>query len=92
MNMGVLRVLEEHGRRKAESLTTYGLDSEKEAKLSNKIANRLKRMRFKIPTTLEIRDERNIEENIYLIDSSDRTYVARLRGRRVILETVNGVY
>ena len=40
---------------KAESLTTYGLDSEKEAKLSNEIADRLKRMRLKIPTTLEIK-------------------------------------
>jgi len=49
MNVDVLRVLEEYGKWKAEALTTYGLDSKETTRLSKEIADRLKRMRFRIP-------------------------------------------
>jgi hypothetical protein len=74
-----MRVLEEYGRWKAEILTTYGLDGGETVKLSREIKDGLERMDFKIPTILEIQDEYHVEENIYLIDSSDRIYVARVR-------------
>jgi hypothetical protein len=77
--LDVMRVLEEYGRWKAEILNTYGLDSREAAKLGGEIKDRLERMGFKIPTILEIQDEHHVEENIYLIDQSDRIYVARVR-------------
>jgi hypothetical protein len=83
-------VIEKHGRWKAEILSTYGLDSKEAAKLSGEIRDKLKRMGFRIPTILEIRDEHHVEENIYLIDSSDKIYVARIRWRCVILEAADG--
>jgi hypothetical protein len=43
---------------KAGILSTYGLDSGEVAKLSGEIRGRLERMGFRIPTILEIRDER----------------------------------
>jgi hypothetical protein len=88
--LDVMRVLEEYGRWKAEIPTMYGLDSRGTGKLSEEIGDRLRRMGFRIPIILEIRDEHHIEENIYLIDSSDRIYVARVRWRCVILEAANG--
>jgi hypothetical protein len=39
---------------------------------------------------LETQDDRHIEENIYLIDSANRIYVARIRWKSVILEAING--
>jgi len=50
----------------------------------------LKRMRFRIPTMLEIWDEHCIEKNIYFIDSSDRIYVTRLRWRCAVLKAAEG--
>jgi hypothetical protein len=88
--LDVMRVLEEYGRWKAEVLNTYGLDSREAARLGGGIRDRLEKMGFRIPTILEIRDEHHIEENIYLIDSSGRIYVARIRWRCVILEAADG--
>jgi hypothetical protein len=47
-------------------------------------------MRLRIPTILEIRDDRYIEEKIYIIDFTDRIYVAWVRWRCVILEAADG--
>jgi len=41
---------------------------------------------FRIPTILEIWDEDHVEEDIYLMDSSDRIYMVRVRWRYVILK------
>jgi len=65
MSTDALRILEEYGKWKAEVLNTYGLDSGEATKLSEEIADRLKRMGFRIPIILETRDNRHIEEKIY---------------------------
>jgi len=78
MSVDVSRILEEYGKWEAEALTTYGLDSREATRSSKEIADRLKRMRFRIPAILE--------KNIYLMDSPDRIYVARIRWRCIILE------
>jgi len=77
MSMDVLKVLEKYGEWKAEVLNIYGLDSEETNKLSTEIADRLKNTCFRRPTTLEIRDNRRIEENIHLIDSANKIYCDR---------------
>ena len=43
-------------------------------------------MGFRMPATLEIRDDRHIEENIYPIGSANRIYVTRVRWKCIILE------
>jgi hypothetical protein len=50
----------------------------------------LRGLGFRIPATLEVRDDRYLEENIYLIGSSNKIYVARVRWRCIIPETVGG--
>jgi hypothetical protein len=47
-------------------------------------------MGFRMPATLEIRDDRHIEENIYPIGSANRIYVTRVRWKCIILEAADG--
>jgi hypothetical protein len=70
-----MRTLEEYGKWKAGILITYELDSKETIKLGGEIRDRLERMGLKIPTILEIRDEHHIEENIRLINPSNRIYM-----------------
>jgi hypothetical protein len=77
MNMDILRALEERGKWKAGILNTYGAGWWETAKLNGEIVDRLKRTVFSMPTTLEIRDGRHIEEGIYFIDPADSIYVIK---------------
>ena len=81
MIMEIMRVLEEYGKWKAEVLTTYGLDSKEAARLSGEIADRLKRLGFRIPIihTGNPGWPPSKEKLYHLSRLVGRTYVARIR-------------